>query len=334
MSGTRVQILKTKEYINKLYPNIKIDFFHQEESDLQQYDIFHNFTMNRDTAEIFAYAKKRGLKTVLSPIYWNSKNFLIDAYGVFAAYFYKFLKKFVGPYSGSILGWGQMMIDNADVILPNSQMEVEIIRKDFKINTSQAIDVVYNAVDEEFMHGDPSLFRETFKIYDDFVLYVGRIDERKNTLRLIKAMNELKDVRLVLIGSYLNKEYYEKCTSEANKNIIFIKEMERKSRMLPSAYAAAKVFVLPSWYETPGLAALEAGIAGANIVITMYGSTKEYFRDYADYVEPSSIKDISSKIASSLNKNKTDKLQTHILTNFTWEKIVRKLASVYDSVVT
>ena len=32
--------------------------------------------------------------------------------------------------------------------------------------------------------------------------------------------------------------------------------------LLASAYAAARVFALPSWFETPGLAALEAALAG------------------------------------------------------------------------
>jgi len=43
--------------------------------------------------------------------------------------------------------------------------------------------------------------------------------------------------------------------------------------MLASAYAACDVFVLPSMFETPGIAALEAGLAGAKIVITKYGGT-------------------------------------------------------------
>ena len=50
-------------------------------------------------------------------------------------------------------------------------------------------------------------------------------------------------------------------------------------RCLASAYAAARVFALPSWFETPGLAALEAGLAGCAVAITPYGSTRDYFGD-------------------------------------------------------
>ena len=51
--------------------------------------------------------------------------------------------------------------------------------------------------------------------------------------------------------------------------------------LLASAYAAARVFALPSWFETPGLAALEAALAGARWSITPFGCTREYFGDHA-----------------------------------------------------
>jgi len=99
--------------------------------------------------------------------------------------------------------------------------------------------------------------------------------------------------------------------------------------LLRSAYSAAKVFVLPSIFETPGLSALEAAVAGANIVITKYGSTKEYFGDYAWYVDPFSESDIKDKILDAFKSKKNKKLSYHIKKNFTWDKIVKKLRDVY-----
>ena len=46
------------------------------------------------------------------------------------------------------------------------------------------------------------------------------------------------------------------------------------------------MFALPSWFETPGLAALEAALAGCSVVITPFGSTREYFGDLVEYARP------------------------------------------------
>ena len=56
--------------------------------------------------------------------------------------------------------------------------------------------------------------------------------------------------------------------------------------MLASAYAAARVLALPSWFETPGLAALEAALAGCAVVVTPFGCTREYFGDRVEYARP------------------------------------------------
>ena len=40
--------------------------------------------------------------------------------------------------------------------------------------------------------------------------------------------------------------------------------LDHHDPLLASAYAAARVFALPSWFETPGLAALEAALAGCS----------------------------------------------------------------------
>ena len=92
--------------------------------------------------------------------------------------------------------------------------------------------------------------------------------------------------------------------------------MDNDSPMLSSAYASCNTFALPSLYETPGIAALEAGLAGAKIVITPYGGTKDYFKDMAIYSDPYSVDSIKKSIEDSLNKPKDDKLKKHIEQNF------------------
>ena len=80
---------------------------------------------------------------------------------------------------------------------------------------------------------------------------------------------------------------------------MLIGSLDNQSEMLASAYAASDTFVLPSQFETPGISALEAALAGAKIVITPYGGTKEYFKNMAEYVDSGSSEAIKAGIEKS-----------------------------------
>jgi len=123
------------------------------------------------------------------------------------------------------------------------------------------------------------------------------------------------------------------CTKEAKDNIHFIGHIAHDSEVLASAYSAARVFVLPSWAETPGLATLEAGLAGCNIVITNRGSTTEYFKNFATYCNPSSVKSIRNAIIEAYNREKNEELRNHILQNYTWDIVAKKTLEAYELIV-
>jgi glycosyltransferase involved in cell wall biosynthesis len=106
---------------------------------------------------------------------------------------------------------------------------------------------------------------------------------------------------------------------------------DHESEMFASAYASAKVFVLPSWLETPGLASMEAALAGAQVVTTPVGGTKDYFKDFGIYVNPYSINSIITGIETALNKNKDEQkiLKDFIYNNFLWENVAQKYSEIY-----
>ena len=102
------------------------------------------------------------------------------------------------------------------------------------------------------------------------------------------------------------------------------------SELLRSAYAACDTFLLASWLETPGLAALEACLAGAKIVITQEGATREYFRNLAAYVNPSNCRDIRSKTLTVYEQPKDDRLREHVRRNFLWDFTASRTLLAYQ----
>jgi glycosyltransferase involved in cell wall biosynthesis len=202
----------------------------------------------------------------------------------------------------------------------------------FKISKSKVFPVPHG-VDKRFIFAKPNLFIKKYGL-NDFILYVGRIDIRKNVLSLIRSLKNTK-IDLVIIGKTEPDQqfYFEKCKKEASKNIHFLGQFDHESKLLESAYAAAKVVTLPADYETPGLVGLEAGLAKANIVITEKGSTKDYYKNYVWYINPNNLKDIKNKLLKAYNSEKNNDLRNHIKKNFLWSKVAKRTLEGYKKVL-
>jgi len=330
--GGEIQLLKTREGLEALGFKIKVLEEENYKVDFSEFDIFHNFNIHRDNYDILLKAKKQGLKIAISTIYWPSLRH--------AAKWNKGIRKKARAVAAEavnrldLAGISKVskIIRMADLLLPNSMAEAAALERIFSVN-SDKIFVVPNGVDKRFANAKPGLFEKKVGL-GDFVLYVGRIEERKNIISLIRAMKGLEEKLVVIGDAKLGSEaYFEQCKGEAGKNIVFLESMPHNSKLLESAYAACKVFALPSWYETPGLAALEAGLAGANIVVTAEGCTKEYFSDFVSYAGPESVEDIREKILLELQRQKQDGLKRHILKNFLWENAARETALAYEQVL-
>jgi glycosyltransferase involved in cell wall biosynthesis len=223
-------------------------------------------------------------------------------------------------------------LELGDVVMPTSRMEATFLSNKFRINPRKFFPVPVG-VDKDPSKATPEFFVQKYG-FKDFVLFVGRIEERKNVLTLLKAWRDV-EIPLIIIGHYNYREraYFEECkkVAERNSNTHFLGHVS--SQELFSAYAAAKVFVLPSWCELPGIASLEAGLAGCNLVLTKGGSTTEYFKNYASYANPASTEDIKEKILEAYEKPRDNKLKDHILNSYTWEKTAEKTLEGYDFIL-
>jgi glycosyltransferase involved in cell wall biosynthesis len=220
----------------------------------------------------------------------------------------------------------------ATIVAPNTQKECDLVQKGLRVPNSK-IKLLPNGVDERFYNADPSLFINKYGM-KDFILYVGHIGwHRKNLLPLLKISQQV-DIPLVLIGKVINNDYGKKCLElvKARRNTILITDIDHNDPVLASAYAACSTLVLPSYFETPGLVALEAGLAGAKIVITKYGGTDEYFKNFVQYVEPGSERSIKQGLLTSLEQQKTTELKEHIRNNYLWKHAAEKLVKIYASV--
>lgn len=305
--GGEIQLLKTKEGIEK--KGIEVKLFNTWKPQLKKVDLVHYFSIMGDSVNFCSYVKKIGLPLVISPIIWLGRD------------------KETYPLAGM-----KALFDLCDLILPNSVMELEKFSRFFKIPKEKFF-VVRNGVDPSFSSRIPeNLFREKFGIKNEFLLNVANIERRKNQLSLIRAIKKM-GLDLILFGNIRDESYFNKCMSEGKGFIKYLGYINHDSDTLKSAYRACKLFVLPSLLETPGLAALEAAAAGAKIVITEIGSTKEYFGNMATYVDPYDINDIHKTILRALRNKKNQGLSKYIIENFNWEKTGEQTIEAYQLVL-
>lgn len=324
--GPRTQILQTKRCLEELGVNVSL-FQSWDEFNKDQVDVMHLFGANIGTYHFAREVHKLGIPMVVTPIYFtrHSPLFVRTVLGIDRAV--RSVARGTWTDYGivaEICRWGT-------AVLPNTHREARLVEQGLGI-AKERITVVPNGVDARFANGDPALFKKQYGIEPPFVLNVGHIGpERKNVFRLLQALKKV-NVPSVIIGRIEDNDYGRKCLEEAKQNprLLVLDSIPNDSPLLASAYAGCDVFALPSQFETPGIAALEAGLAGAKVVITKYGGTEDYFGPLAEYVEPTSWELIHHGITTALNKPKDDELRQRIRQEFLWESVATKTLEIYQ----
>lgn len=357
MTGDVTQILSTANALEN--HGIQVHLSDALEPDVQGIDVVHLFgTLNPIPTYLrLKFLKKQNIPLVVSTIYWewepaelrNESIIRLGRLGYCLSQVLNGIRKVSPhriryilhksplPYSlqkkyyeyENRIGLQSMrkyIYTKADVLLPNSHTEYRYLENKFGIENDYI--AVPNSVDAVFGNGNPDDFFRKFNV-KDFVLCTACIQVRKNQIRLIQAMRNI-DYPLVLIGSQ-EKKYAKRCRKEANQNVFFLGEL--RGQDLLNAYAAAKVHALISFYETPGLASLEAVVAGTPIVVSDRGSTREYFGNDAFYCDPNSVDSISAAITEALKADRSSTLKDRILTEYNWDMTAKKTIEGYNMAI-
>jgi glycosyltransferase involved in cell wall biosynthesis len=175
--------------------------------------------------------------------------------------------------------------------------------------------------------------RKDLGVPDEYLLHVSAYTQgRKNVARLIQAVGAL-GYPLVVAGWAEPGPSREMLDALAARysNVRLMGFLPR--HQLNALYAGCRVFCLPSLCEGTGLVALEAAAHGANIVITQNGGPPDYFKQWADYVDPLDVGGIREAIARAWNRPRTGDLRRHVAEHLTWEDSARALEAIYKKLL-
>lgn len=314
VAGDSIQMVKTMAYLRELGVDVSVST--QQNISLREFDIIHIFNCTRipEAYGFYKNAINQKKKVVISPIFIDMNQYYKGNNAKFAAW-----------RAENILR--REMLQGSNMLLPNSKKELEWIQNILFVDSPSM--VIYHGVDNLFSNGDPEWFYTQYGL-KDFILCVGRLSPIKNQLSLIRAVKDLS-IPIVLIGPVNNKQYAIKCAEETDCYIKYIPFLKHEE--LASAYKAASVHVQPSWFETVGLASLEAAAAGTQVVITQRGAANEYFGNKVRYIDPDDLDSIRQAVIAAIEDKEKNDLQQYTLANYSWERTAQATLEAYDKVL-
>src|SRR6202045_309143 len=211
------------------------------------------------------------------------------------------------------------------------------------------IEVVYNAIDERFLHGhatatERQLIAERYQVTYPFLLYAGRISPHKNVVRMIEAFSALKtelekdhafpDLKLIIIGDDVSGNPDLRRTvvrSGVQNDVRFLGFVPIE--VLRTFYDQAKIFVFPSLYEGFGLPPLEAMAHGTPVVTSNVTSLPEVVGNAAVLVNPENVFEIMRALHRVLldqaPREKMKERSYRKAAKFSWDKSVCRMIEAY-----
>ena len=184
--------------------------------------------------------------------------------------------------------------------------------------------------------------REKYGLPEDYILFVGSLEPRKNVKTLLKAYANMreglkKDLPLVIAGG---KGWMNSGIPGMVKDL----KIEKRVRFagyidgadIAAVYSGAALFVYPSLYEGFGLPILEAMSCGAPVITSDTSSMPEVAGDAAVLINPTDVDELGEALKRVIeNEGLRLSLREKGLARagtFSWERCARETLDVYRKV--
>jgi len=230
-------------------------------------------------------------------------------------------------------------------IITLSSIVKSFILNKYKINSNKIIKIpasVSRWTENEVKNEDIKRVVIKYNLPENYFLFVGTLERRKNILNLVKAFYEFKknDIykfKLIIVGkiAYECKKVF-KCiiNKRLSHDVIFTGHIEEYD--LKPIYVLSKAFVLPSFFEGSNISILEAFACKIPVICSKKSTLGEMLKNSYLEVDPKNI----NTIKNALYEISTDKYLSNILVKNSneikeknkWNKSTKKLLKVINSI--
>jgi glycosyltransferase involved in cell wall biosynthesis len=328
--GGEVQMLATARALRAIGVDARL--WRPWEERLATADCLHLFGSLPEHLPLVEAARRQNIPVVLSTIswfslrsYWREPRPIVGRMAACTRY----LVRSACP---RLPSWRRRLYHTVDMLLPNSQAEAWQLIRQFDVPAVK-VHVGPNGAETRLATADPESFARLAGVRG-FVLCPGRIEPRKNQLGVLRALKGT-GLPVVILGQPVpgHEDYLAQCRRAADENVRFIGQLDHDDPLLASAYAACGCLVLASWFETPGLVALEAGMSGVPLVLPQEGSAAEYFGDFASYVHSTDYRAIRRAVLAAILRGRSAALAEHVAGNFSWQTAATATLEAYKRIV-
>ncbi|HLA44381.1 MAG TPA: glycosyltransferase family 1 protein, partial [Aggregatilineales bacterium] len=210
------------------------------------------------------------------------------------------------------------------------------------------IRVIWEGIHPQYQEMDKNIVAERLRAHgfpalDDYILFVGTIEPRKNIPNLIRACTLLRQKygitkKLLLVGQHgwLVEESLKAIDDSPFRDDIILTGAVAYED-LPVLYNGAGLHILPSLYEGFAFPALEAMACGTPTIVSDRGALREITGDAALLVNPDDPESITDAMYQLLTDSDLRFLQRekglqHVR-QFTWRKTAESTLAVYHEVL-
>lgn len=228
------------------------------------------------------------------------------------------------------------------IITPTLSVKNEVVEK-FGLNPDK-VAVTHEAPRATFRRREGAEVVQLLQrlgIHENFILFVGTVEPRKNLHRLVEAFDQVLRTtslspQLVIAGGrgWLMDDFASAIKQRGlDDHVCLTGYLEDED--LCALYSSCRVFVYPSLYEGFGLPPLEAIACGAPVIASGIAAITETLESAARFVDPRDVDDLAKAMVEMLTD---ETMREHFaragaerVKGFTWEQTARETLEVYKS---
>ncbi|MBP7689435.1 MAG: glycosyltransferase family 4 protein [Thermoflexales bacterium] len=254
-----------------------------------------------------------------------------------------------GPLVRAYTGLISAAVQGATLILTDSVVSRNDIISRLNIS-AERVRTIYLAVEPKFTDRvdpiDYAALRKNHDLPEDYVLYLGGFDARKNIEAALQTYTWAQDALgesfpLVIAGNLPDRHdgfFHDPRVIakqiEVENVVRFIGPVAEDDKV--ALYQQARAFLYPSIYEGFGLPALEALACGVPVVGSNASSIPEIVGDAGMLVDPHDARAMAGALIAVCTEDALhDELSARALTQaakFSWEKCARETVAAYEAV--
>lgn len=223
------------------------------------------------------------------------------------------------------------------VLAISEQTKQDII--DFIGTEAEKIEVIHQAISPLFFEeADTEQVKVKYNLPEKFILSVGTVEERKNQLSILKALQlQELNIPVVFVGnptSYCNDIHKYIAENDLKEQVVFLRNIPEKD--LAAIYQLASLSIYISVFEGFGLPVIESMACGCPVITSNVSCLPETAGDAAILCTPENIEELAQNIQKLLKdatfKSELIKKGKARANEFRPEKYANKLISLYSDI--